>query len=204
MDTRTCKFKMASVSSRRALNRSISEMWCKSVFFRGFFERSRSKLWHRTFQIFMAGTCKLRSNMQWIDGDLLFNSGRYYCTTKLRKLDEIAFHAISDETLHALMEYFEELGEDGHFDQDYDIEYADGVLTIRLGGTHGTYVINKQTPNRQIWLSSPTSGPKRYDFSTSNTWIYRHTGVTLHELLSKELSKIIGQSVYFTQLQYGS
>lgn len=29
-----------------------------------------------------------------------------------------------------------------------------GVLTVKLG-RHGTYVINKQTPNRQIWLSSP-------------------------------------------------
>ncbi len=34
-----------------------------------------------------------------------------------------------------------------------------GVLTVKVGGDHGTYVINKQTPNRQIWLSSPT----RYD-----------------------------------------
>ena len=30
----------------------------------------------------------------------------------------------------------------------------DGVLTVRLGDL-GTYVINKQTPNRQLWLSSP-------------------------------------------------
>jgi frataxin-like iron-binding protein CyaY len=29
------------------------------------------------------------------------------------------------------------------------------MLFYRLGD-HGTYVINKQTPNRQIWLSSPT------------------------------------------------
>lgn len=28
------------------------------------------------------------------------------------------------------------------------------VLTLKLGSL-GTYVINKQTPNRQIWLSSP-------------------------------------------------
>ena len=28
------------------------------------------------------------------------------------------------------------------------------MLTVKLG-RHGTYVINKQTPNRQIWLSSP-------------------------------------------------
>lgn len=29
-----------------------------------------------------------------------------------------------------------------------------GVLNLRLG-EHGTYVINKQPPNKQIWLSSP-------------------------------------------------
>jgi hypothetical protein len=30
-----------------------------------------------------------------------------------------------------------------------------GVLTVHLGADRGTFVINKQTPNRQIWLSSP-------------------------------------------------
>ena len=39
-----------------------------------------------------------------------------------------------------------------------------GVLTVRLGEL-GTYVINKQTPNRQIWMSSPISGPVRYDWA---------------------------------------
>ena len=29
-----------------------------------------------------------------------------------------------------------------------------GVLTLTLGD-NGTYVINKQPPNKQIWLSSP-------------------------------------------------
>jgi hypothetical protein len=29
-----------------------------------------------------------------------------------------------------------------------------GVMTIKLGSL-GTYVINKQAPNRQIWMSSP-------------------------------------------------
>ena len=36
------------------------------------------------------------------------------------------------------------------------------MLTINLGGDYGVYVINKQTPNKQIWLSSPISGPQRY------------------------------------------
>ncbi|EGT54939.1 hypothetical protein CAEBREN_28735, partial [Caenorhabditis brenneri] len=38
-----------------------------------------------------------------------------------------------------------------------------GVLTVNVSKTVGTYVINKQSPNKQIWLSSPMSGPKRYD-----------------------------------------
>nr|XP_029120957.1 uncharacterized protein LOC105046968 isoform X3 [Elaeis guineensis] len=36
----------------------------------------------------------------------------------------------------------------------YDIDYGNQVLTLKLGSL-GTYVINNQTPNRQIWLSSP-------------------------------------------------
>jgi len=34
----------------------------------------------------------------------------------------------------------------------------------------GTYVLNKQPPNKQIWLSSPVSGPKRFD------WVLRPSG----------------------------
>ena len=45
-----------------------------------------------------------------------------------RELDELTFHAISDETLHALLEYFEELGDRGYFHQDYDIEYSVSTL----------------------------------------------------------------------------
>ena len=44
-----------------------------------------------------------------------------------------------------------------------DPTLADGVLTVKLGGKFGTYVINKQTPNKQLWLSSPVSGPARFD-----------------------------------------
>jgi len=38
-----------------------------------------------------------------------------------------------------------------------------GVLTLSFPPS-GTYVLNKQPPNRQIWLSSPVSGPKRFDY----------------------------------------
>ena len=67
------------------------------------------------------------------------------------------------------------------------------MLTIQLKD-HGTYVINKQTPNKQIWLSSPSSGPKRYDY-INGKWIYHHDGVSLHQLLSDEFSHIFNQPI---------
>ncbi|KAK7912752.1 hypothetical protein WMY93_012963 [Mugilogobius chulae] len=76
-----------------------------------------------------------------------------------------------------------------------------GVLTVKLGPPHGTYVINKQTPNRQIWLSSPSSGPKRYDW-TGERWVYAHDGLSLHQLLSSELSSVFGIEVDLSHLPY--
>uniref|UniRef100_A0A0K0D7Z5 Nucleotid_trans domain-containing protein n=1 Tax=Angiostrongylus cantonensis TaxID=6313 RepID=A0A0K0D7Z5_ANGCA len=53
----------------------------------------------------------------------------------------------------------------------------------------GTYVINKQTPNRQLWLSSPVSGPKRFDL-VNDRWIYSHDKETLDSLLTREFRTI--------------
>jgi frataxin len=67
------------------------------------------------------------------------------------------------ETLESLGDRFCELLEDHALLAEGDSTLADGVLTVKLGGGLGTYVVNKQTPNKQIWLSSPTSGPARFD-----------------------------------------
>ncbi|MCJ1480447.1 Mitochondrial chaperone Frataxin [Schaereria dolodes] len=76
-----------------------------------------------------------------------------------------------------------------------------GVLTLTIPPL-GTYVLNKQPPNKQIWLSSPVSGPKRYDLVSSargvregeeanggkgGEWVYLRDGSTLTELLKEEL-----------------
>lgn len=64
-----------------------------------------------------------------------------------------------------------------------------------------------------MWLSSPTSGPKRYDFIPTNAevgdkcegyWIYKHDGKTLHELLQEEIPKLVRMKVDFTKLIHGS
>lgn len=69
------------------------------------------------------------------------------------------------------------------------------MLTLRLGAS-GTYVVNKQPPNRQIWLSSPLSGPKRYDFDADHgVWFYKRDMHTLHGLLNDELAQILARPV---------
>lgn len=112
------------------------------------------------------------------------------------------YEEIVDETLESLTDAFEILLEKHKLSSD--VTYSNGVLTVELD-KYGTYVINKQTPNKQIWLSSPFTGPKRYDF-LNRTWIYKHDGISLHDLLNKEISKIFpkDESIHFEKCSYGN
>ncbi|XP_072536931.1 frataxin, mitochondrial [Salminus brasiliensis] len=118
---------------------------------------------------------------------------------QFKEITEAAYEKLADETLDALAEYFEDLTDESFTASDYDVVFSSGVLTVKVGGDHGTYVINKQTPNRQIWLSSPTSGPKRYDW-TGERWVYAHDGMALHDLLSKEFSIIFQSNMDLSHL----
>ncbi|KAI9454845.1 hypothetical protein BJY52DRAFT_1282321 [Lactarius psammicola] len=81
---------------------------------------------------------------------------------------------------------------DSHGDPSLEVEYNSGVLTLDLG-QHGTYVINKQPPNKQIWLSSPVSGPKRFNFdATTRQWVDSRNGHSLEALLNEELNTSLG------------
>ncbi|XP_015261379.1 PREDICTED: frataxin, mitochondrial [Gekko japonicus] len=116
-------------------------------------------------------------------------------------LDETTYEKLAEETLESLMDFFEDLTDKHFIPEDYDVSFGIGVLTVKFGGNVGTYVINKQTPNKQIWLSSPTSGPKRYDWTGEN-WVYSHDGVSLHELLTKELSDALKTKLDLSTLAY--
>ncbi|KAI5095286.1 frataxin, mitochondrial [Silurus meridionalis] len=125
-----------------------------------------------------------------------------------RELPEAIYEKLADETLDAMAEYFEDLTDESFTAPDYDVMFSSGVLTVKVGGDHGTYVINKQTPNRQIWLSSPTRqvssqpvslGPKRYNW-TGERWVYAHDGMALHDLLSKEFSAIFQSNIDLSHL----
>ena len=106
------------------------------------------------------------------------------------------YHNVADETLHSIQdaveEYFEEYYDYGLAEREGDLDipevnYASGVLTINLPG-HGTWVLNKQTPNEQIWWSSPISGPKRYEYDEKRgRWVYSRV---VDESASEDVSDV--------------
>ncbi|KAI5467012.1 hypothetical protein BGZ63DRAFT_418749 [Mariannaea sp. PMI_226] len=118
-------------------------------------------------------------------------------------LTDAEYHEIADEYLENVLIKFEEL-QDAR--EDVDVEFSSGVLTITWPG-NGTYVINKQPPNKQIWLSSPISGPKRYDWcllgesqtdkegTGEGAWIYARDGSSLSEIFVKELGVNVDEPV---------
>ncbi|KAH9619190.1 hypothetical protein KSS87_013033 [Heliosperma pusillum] len=103
-------------------------------------------------------------------------------------LQENEFHELADSTIHHLLEKLEEYGDSVDID-GFDIDYGNEVLTMKLGNL-GSYVVNKQTPNRQI------CGPSRFDWDRSaQAWIYRRNKATLFRTIESELEKLCGEPV---------
>lgn len=111
------------------------------------------------------------------------------------ELTDGEYHELADEYLEVVLAQVEALAEKN---EAVEVEYSAGVMTI-IHPDIGTYVINKQPPNKQIWLSSPISGPKRYDYvlygegqaqkagTATGDWVYLRDGSTLTELFLGEL-----------------
>ncbi|KAI1002028.1 hypothetical protein K3495_g6169 [Podosphaera aphanis] len=110
------------------------------------------------------------------------------------------YHNIADFYLATLQDKLELLQDEN---EAIDVEFSAGVLTLKFP-PNGTYVLNKQPPNKQIWLSSPITGPKRYDYVITNKtqsgpeenergeWIYLRDGSTLSKLLKEECNLEMG------------
>ena len=98
------------------------------------------------------------------------------------------YHALADETLEELNEKLEMLLED-RYESGADVSLSSGVLTVVVDSKN-TYVINKQTPNRQIWMSSPLTGPIRFDLKDGK-WIDRHSNKELSSHLKEELGQLL-------------
>ncbi|CAI5737298.1 unnamed protein product [Hyaloperonospora brassicae] len=80
------------------------------------------------------------------------------------QMPERKFVELADETLHDIQSWLDGIEE---MLDESDVMFSQGVLKIDLG-EHGTWVLNRQVPNRQIWWSSPISGPRRYEYDAEN------------------------------------
>ncbi|KAJ4355142.1 hypothetical protein N0V85_009558 [Neurospora sp. IMI 360204] len=112
------------------------------------------------------------------------------------ELTDDEYHKLADQYMDRLVTHLEELQDER---EDIDVEYSAGVLTVSFDAGIGTYVINKQPPNKQIWLSSPKSGPKRYDYvalgdgqnekegTAKGEWVYLRDNSTINQLFCDEL-----------------
>lgn len=111
---------------------------------------------------------------------------------------EHEFVHVAETSLELILEAVSKYGFDPSVGlEDFDIDFSQGVLTINLG-SHGTYVLNTQTPNRQIWLSSPVSGPWRYAWHPARReWISSRDGHSLARRLGEEFSEAFNQCVSF-------
>ena len=104
-------------------------------------------------------------------------------------LPESEFLEMADSTLEAIEVAAGSL--DDILDR-IDVTNAMGVLTIALGDK-GTYVINKQAPNRQLWWSSPVSGPRRYAWDAGRgAWVNTRDGHDMLAALEAEVATLTG------------
>jgi frataxin len=72
-----------------------------------------------------------------------------------------------------------------------------GVISVSLAG-RGSYSINTHAASKQIWWSSPISGPKRFDYvvlgdsmgekadMAEGAWVYMKDGTRLEDLVLSE------------------
>ena len=98
---------------------------------------------------------------------------------------------VANETLERIQDAVEEALEDNGISEPFEVTLSDGVLTLVLP-PHGTWVINKQTPNRQLWWSSPLSGPRRYEYEGTE-WVYTRDNshsINLIQTLQEEIQQI--------------
>ena len=108
---------------------------------------------------------------------LLASARRALCAASI---DLGTYHRLADITIEGVQEVYDEEADDDPA-LAMDVVYADGVLNVVVG-ERGTFVLNKQAPNMQLWLSSPISGPLRYNFSSeAAAW---HNSRDEHELLT--------------------
>jgi CyaY protein len=98
---------------------------------------------------------------------------------------ENEFNQKVDDTLAAIEESLD------HCAADLDWDLSGGILTIECDNG-SQVIINRQTPNRQIWVAA-RSGGYHFDYQDDGRW--RQGERELLALVSQALSEQSGESV---------
>lgn len=151
---------------------------------------------------------------------LSYSSSRYFCITRSRftattgdsKTNNFPFTQSEylqslHDTLEIISEKIDIMIDSGQLssvidnsDAEVDIELSDGVLTLNMGDV-GTFVISRQTPSRQLWLSSPLSGPWHYTYDhIHKEWLCTKEGPKFFERMEEELSQVLNEQIKFKRL----
>lgn len=125
-------------------------------------------------------------------------SRRSFASITLTPTTNDQFVAAVDHTMQLLQDRLE--CEDIEA-QNIDSTFSDGVLTLTINSSNDTWVMNKHSVTRQIWLSSPVSGPSKYNWhQNERQWLNERNGISkLSELISDEWTNAFGLEVDFTK-----
>ncbi|KAJ9446698.1 Frataxin [Diplonema papillatum] len=80
-----------------------------------------------------------------------------------------------------------------------DVAPSSGVLEIVVENV-GTYILNRQEPKKQLWMSSPLSGPSQFSMCIEDgavVWRDYTYKRELYSLLSDEFKSILKEDVAF-------
>jgi len=105
-------------------------------------------------------------------------------------LSETTFITVVDATLGRLTGMIEAMDSEDVL----EIEQTSGMLTIELPSGR-QFVINRQIPARQIWLSSPLSGGLRFDYDEDDKVWKLTDGRRLDTLLKADLETLLEDEV---------
>ncbi len=103
-------------------------------------------------------------------------------------LSETNFVTLAEAALNRLTGMVEAMDEEDLL----EIEQSSGMLTIDLPSGK-QFVINRQIPTQQIWLSSPLSGGLRFDYDEDEKiWVLKD-GRRLDTLLKADLEMLLDE-----------
>eukprot|EP00760_Papus_ankaliazontas_P006047 PhM_4_TR12869/c0_g1_i1/m.29013/K19054/FXN; frataxin len=118
---------------------------------------------------------------------------RMYCMSGFTNKD---YNTKADATLEMLSDHASDW-ENNYPDIVTDVAFSSGVLEIETTNA-GKWVLNKQAPKLQIWLSSPKSGPSHYSHDDkTDTWVCDKTEQNMLHVLEKEFTEVLQKPVKF-------